>query len=682
MDAGPCEGSFLRLALDSVVNCHPRESPQMQTAPGNALAARFGPYRVDFRAGELHKHGIRIRLQDQPLQILALLLKFPGEVVTREELRQKLWPEDTFVDFDHGLNNAINRLREALNDSADEPRYIETLPRRGYRFIAALEADIPPGPAEPAAPSAASGSITAGLPAPVQPAVWRRYPALNWTVGVGGALLLVAGATNLAGLRDRLLGPANPPIRRIAVLPLENLTGDPQQEYFVDGMTDALISDLAQLGTLEVISRTSVMGYKIQPARKLLPEIARELKVDAVVEGTVKRSGDRVQISAQLIHASTDRHLLARSYERDLRDILSLQRELARAIATEIQLQITPQGQAHLARTRPVNPEAYEASLLGRYFWNKFNPEGYARSIEYFEKAIEKDPSYATAYVGLSDALRMRAFEGGVIPADAMRQAEAAARRALLLDDTLAEAHSALAGVKARYYWDWAGSEAGYRRAVELNPSYAEGHREFAVFLRFMGRYDEAIAELQHARDLDPHALVHKSTLAGTLLAAGRHDEALQLLQKVLAIDPSFELARLHLGRLHRIRGDLRRAIDEFEALAKQNPRYLAWLAHTQALAGNKSEARKILVKIIANSRKDFVSPYRMALVHVGLGETQQALARLEAAYQARAFEMPTVYKWEEFEPLRGEPQFQDLLRRMGLPPGSPAVPRKNRALQ
>ncbi len=333
----------------------------MNTA-GSSQVACFGAFKADLRAGELLKNGRRIRLQEQPFQILAMLLERPGEVVTREELHRKLWPADTFVDFDHGLNNAINRLREALGDSPEAPRYIETLSRRGYRFIAPVEHGA-------AAPAVSAPEIAA--PPVAVPATKRR--PFGWTFFVPGALVILAAAfvlTNVGGWRQRLWRTSAPArIRSIAVLPLENLTGDPSQEYFAEGMTDALITNLAQIKALRVISRTSVMHYK--GTRKPLPEIAKQLNVDAVVEGTVTRSGERVRIDAQLIEARTDRHLWAQSYERDLRDILALQSEVSRAIVKEIRIKLTAEEQAYLSAARPVNPEAYEAYLRGKYYYYK-----------------------------------------------------------------------------------------------------------------------------------------------------------------------------------------------------------------------------------------------------------------------------------------------------------------------
>src|SRR3984893_75483 len=353
--------------------------------------ARFGVFEADLRAGELRKHGVKLKLQDQPFQILALLLERPGEVVTRDELQHKLWPADTFVDFDTGLNTAIKRLRDALGDSAESPRFVETLPRRGYRFIASVEHidDLP-------VHTERSPEQRTRLVAVLQPE--KLWIAL----GLVAAILALLLSLNIRGFRQRFLRTnAATKVQSIAVLPLENLSGDPAQEYFADGMTEALITDLGKIGELRVISRTSVMRFK--DTKKPLREIARELQVDAVVEGTVVRSGDRVRLTANLVQASPEKHLWADSFERDLRDVLTLQDDVSRAIAAGIRIRLTPQEQARLASAHPVNPEAYEAYLEGRYFYDKLWPGGGPKASEYFELAIEKDPAWALPYSGLAD---------------------------------------------------------------------------------------------------------------------------------------------------------------------------------------------------------------------------------------------------------------------------------------
>src|SRR5713101_3735750 len=423
----------------------------------SALPKRFGAFEFDPRARQLRKHGHTIRLHGQPLEILGLLLERPTEVVLREELRARLWPEDTFVDFEHSLNAAVNKLREALDDDANNPRFIETVPRRGYRFIAPVEGALPasaPDSTNLDAPAANQEAIDLGVEKSAaevpMPSGARPRRRTLWLVFAACAFLvaLLVGF-DAGGLRQRFFGRPDPGgIRSIAVLPLENLSHDPEQEYFADGMTEALTTELAQISALKVISRTSVMQYK--GTKKSLPQIAKELRVDAVVEGAVQRSGDKVEITVQLIQAPTDRHLLAKSYERDLRDVLALQREIAHAITDEIKAKLTPGERASLASSHPVNPEAYEAYLEGRYFWNKRTENAVRTAAEYFQRAVDKDPTYARAYAGLADAYSVLGSWSldALPPSEVLPKARAAVTKALQLDDSIAEAHTALAGIK------------------------------------------------------------------------------------------------------------------------------------------------------------------------------------------------------------------------------------------
>ncbi len=442
----------------------------MEESNRSLRGIRFGVFEVDLRSGELRKQGLKIKLQGQPIQILALLLERPGELVTREELREKLWPADTFVDFEHGLNAAIKKLRAALGDSADSPRFVETLHRRGYRFIASVE----------------------GLGATVRPPEIVRKPAAPLAAGVHRRNAWVAALTlmalvamlfglNVGGWRERLLGGVGPvPIESLAVLPLENLSGDPEQEYFVDGMTDALISDLGRIRALRVISRTSTMQYK--ETRKSLPQIARELNVDAVIEGSVLRAGKQVRITVKLMRAEPEQQLWTQSYERDFSEILALQREVARAVAREIKIALTPEEQARLAIASSVNPGAYESYLRGRYHLATETNDGMELAIEYFQQALEKDPNYALPYAGLAEAYQMVGSRGLLPRSAAITRAKAAAEKALEMDPALGEAHYSLGFI--RYWsWDWSGAERAFKRAIELSPSNVHAYRWYSQYL-------------------------------------------------------------------------------------------------------------------------------------------------------------------------------------------------------
>src|SRR5216683_3007455 len=513
----------------------------------SALPKRFGDFQFDSRARQLRKRGHTIRLHGQPLEILGLLLERPGEVVLREELRAKLWPEDTFVDFEHSLNAAVNKLREALDDDANNPRFIETVPRRGYRFIAPVEGVLPasaPDSTNLDAPAANQEAIDLGVEKSAaevpMPSGARPRRRTLWLVFAACAFLvaLLVGF-DAGGLRQRFFGRPDPGgIRSIAVLPLENLSHDPEQEYFADGMTEALITYIAKIGALRVTSRTSVMPYK--GTKKPLSQIARELNVDVVVEGSDQRSGDRVRIDAQLIDARNDRNLWTESYQSDLSDVLELQGNVARAIAGEVRVQLTPEERAGLSATRSVKREAYEAYLHGLYSLNKRTPKDVRRGIEYFQKAIDIDPTYALAYAGLADGDILLEDQGELPPREAMPRARAATKKALELDDSLAQAHASLAAIEWTYEWDLTAAGKQFERTLSLDPNYATAREWYAVYLTEMGRFDEAIAQIQRAHELDPLSLIIEVNLGRCYYFARRYDEAIERLQRFEQREPDF----------------------------------------------------------------------------------------------------------------------------------------------
>ena len=630
-------------------------------------AVRFGVFEVDFAAGELRKHGIRIKLRgEQPFQVLSILLEHPGEVITREELCKKLWPADTFVDFEHSLATAIGKIREALGDSADNPRYIETLPRRGYRFIAnvtVLSAD-PLNKVQPATrdiPRAEDhGQVELASKAEVpKPQPWARAWKISAFALVPALVILMAWIVHSASR------PSSN-IRSLAVLPLESLSGDASQDYFADGMTDELITDLGKISALRVISRTSVMPYK--RVRKSLPQIARELSVDAVVEGTVLRSGEQVRITAQLIQASADKHLWAESYEGDLRDTLALQKKVARAIAEQIRINLTPQEQAVLKNVKVVNPEAYEAYLKGRYFWNKRTADGLKKAIDYFNQAIEKDPNYAQAYTGLADSYALLGdWEYGILaPKEAFPRAKAAATKALELDNTLGEAHTSLAFSLDLFDWDWASAEREFRRAIELNPGYATAHHWYAWHLSEMGRNREAIAEMRKAQNLDPLSLIISADVAEILLVAHSYDQAIEQSRKTIDMDPNFAVAHYELGQALVQKHMYKEAIAELQKaieLSGGSTTCTSNLAFAYAASGRRKEAVKILSDLKNRSKQN---ASEIALMYVGLDEKDQAMTWLEKAYEERF--NPSILLRPAFDPLRSDPRFQNLVRRIGLP--------------
>ncbi len=627
---------------------------------------RFGVFEVDLRTAELRKQGLKVKLHGQPFQVLALLLERPGELVTREEIREKLWPGDTFIDFEHSVNSSIKRLREALGDDPAAPRFIETLPRHGYRFIAPVD-----GGAMQELPLPATG------PTAIHESPLRRYWVVTVASGLLVALVAVLFAFNVAGLRERVLRAVGavrePPlqIRSIAVLPLENLSGDPSQEYFADAMTDELITDLGKVSALRVISRNSVMLYKGK--RKPTPEIARELNVDAVVEGAVMRSGERVRITAQLIQARTDSHIWTEKYERNVRDVLSLQSEVARAIAEEIRIKSTPQERARMASARPVDPEAYDAYMRGQRAMADPGTEDIA--MKYFQQAIEKDPNFARAYAGLADAYTQLGNDELASPQESYPKGKAAALRALEIDDTLAEAHLRLGWGKMRFDWDWSGAESQYKQALRLGPSSAEAHAEYGEFLMLMGRCDEAKAEIKQAQELDPLS-AHSSRIMGVAFWHSRqYGRAIEQLRQTIEnfhLEDRDTYAHFHLARSYKGKGMFKEAIAEQEkavALFPESPLYLGMLGNMYSLAGKKAQALKVVDQLKEWSKRKYVAPYDIALVYIGLGDKDQAFALLEKAYQAHSNDMSNLKADPTFDPLRSDPRFQDFLRRMNFPP-------------
>jgi TolB-like protein/DNA-binding winged helix-turn-helix (wHTH) protein/Flp pilus assembly protein TadD len=628
---------------------------------------RFGTYEVSRQSGEVRKAGLRIRVQQQPMKLLEILLEHPGEVVTREELRSRVWPDESFGDFDQALNIAIGKLRSALGDSAESPRFIETLPKRGYRFIAdvsVVDTDARPERQEPVLGDLSAtnrGHKIQGIGLAVAPQ--RR---LLPTRGIIVTLALVLSLAILSVWLFHSRAPTG--MRSIAVLPLDNLSGDASQNYFADGMTDELITDLAQISALRVISRTSVMAYK--GARKPLPQIARELNVDAVVEGTVLRSGDRVRITAQLIEASTDKHVWSQSYEGELRDTLAVQNRVASAIADQIRINLTPQEQAALKNAKVVNPEAYESYLKGRYFWNKRTADGLKVALAYFKQAIEEDPKYAQAYSGLADTYALLGdWQYAVMtPKEAFPEAKAAAIKSLELDSTLGEAHNSLAFVLDGFDWDFDSAGREFQRAIELNPGYATAHHWYAWHLSLLGRYDEALAEMRKAENLDPLSLIINADLAELLVLAHSDEESIQQSRKTIEMDPNFALAHNQLAQAYLQKHMYDEAVAELKTAVQVSgggPAFIANLARAYVASGKRSEAVKLLDHLKKRSKPDYSNASEIAVIYASLGDADQAMNWLEKGYNERF--NPGVLLRPGFNPLRSDPRFQNLVHRIGL---------------
>jgi TolB-like protein/DNA-binding winged helix-turn-helix (wHTH) protein/Tfp pilus assembly protein PilF len=631
----------------------------------------FGPFDADLRSGELRKHGVRLKLQDQPFQLLALLLEHPGEVVTREELRQRLWPADTFVDFDTGLNSAVKKLRDVLADSADEPRYIETIPRRGYRFIAPL---VDPNPATVRWSAPESGLQLAHETASSQPAgsVVTSAEGLFFTrlrlLFAAAALLLLLVASFLvyrnSGAGDR----RQPAIKSLAVLPLKNLSGDASQDYLADGMTEALIGTLSRIHNLRVTSRTSVMRFK--DTHLSVPEIARTLQVDAIVEGSVIREGSRIRVHAQLIRAATDEHFWSEAYDRELRDVLSLQSDVAQSIARKVEVTLTAEEHVRLNTTRTVDPEAYEAYLKGRYYWNKRTADSMAKAALYFEQAISKDPGYGAAYSGLADCNSGLAWHGFSSPAEVLPKAYAAAQKAVEIDPQSAEAHASLALV-LDHKWDWPGAEVEFKRALELNPQYANAHHWYGDYLSIQGRHDEALVEAKRALELDPLNLMIGTWVGLRYYLARRYDGAIEQSQNTVNLDPNFAAAHLILGESYVQQGKHKEGLDELQkaaSLSGDSSLYMAQVGVSLAQAGKKKEALRAIRELQDLSRKRYVSPYGVAQIYAALNDKEQTYKWLETAYRDRAVWISYLAVDPVFDSIRSEERFRDLLRRVGLP--------------
>ena len=650
-----------------------------------SLIFRFGPFEARTCAQELSKNGTPIRLRGQPFAILELLLSRAGAVVTREEIRQKIWPADTFVDFEHGLNTSIKKLRQALCDSATEPRYIETLPRLGYRFIASVEATVEVK-LKPAVAEAVPAPVSVSQSEPVR----RPARSFNWSPVFILAIALfavLALAFDVAGARDHFfalfrstknasvaVASAPKPPRSIVVLPLQNLSNKSAEDYFADGMTDELTTDLAQFGSLRVISRTSAMHYKA--STKTAPEIGRELGVDTLIEGTVQRAGNRVRIRIQVIDSASDRHLWARSYDHELKDVLVLQSSAAHDIAEEVEGKFaSPRTDLRSTSVNPVNPDAYESYLKGRYFWNKRTEEGLKKSIDYFEEAIAEDPKFAAAYAAMADTYSIMGSD--VLPARlASSKARAAATKALELDPTIAEGHAELALVEFYYDWDWSKAEQEFRQAIELNPNYATAHQWYSYYLTAMGRFPEAVEEARKAQQIDPLSLAINATLAGRYRDSGQYDQAINFGQRTVEMDPNFVTAHSVLGATYEAEGNWEQAIREYQKaveLSQNSPASLAALGCAYGYSGNREGARKVLASLREASKSHYVSSFDMATVFAGVGEKDNAFHWLEKAYAERESQMAFLGIARRLNGLRSDPRYSNLLRRMqlGIPSAS-----------
>jgi TolB-like protein/DNA-binding winged helix-turn-helix (wHTH) protein/tetratricopeptide (TPR) repeat protein len=635
--------------------------------PTRSRIVSFGVFDVDLQEGEVRRAGLRQKLGPQPFQLLRILLERPGELVTRDELREQLWPDNTFVDYDLGLKRCLNRIREVLGDSAENPRYIQTIPRRGYRFIAPLQEVSPYGSA--ALPLTASENQTPAIPdvqAPdhAETAVRRiRRPT-----AVIGALLLSTALTVAVYFARRQVPAreevATAQIKALAVLPLENLTTDSDSDYYAEGMTDELITQLAKLNGVRVISRTSVMPF--EGKRMPLQEIARALNVDAIVEGTILRSGGRVRITAQLIQIHPEKHLWAESYESPERNVLDLQGDLAENIARKISGTIRRGQQT----STPISVEAHEAYLRGRYWWHRRGREAEAKGLQYFQRAVEIDPSYAAGWAGIADSYLVMAHHGGLLPNEAMPKAKTAAMKALELDNSLAEAHNSLALVKLSYDWDYPGAESEFKRAIELDPNYATAHHWYAHYLVIAGRFDEALNEIQLAHQLDPYSEVINIWWGRIYYYQGDYQRAIAQFQSMLELDPAFgPMVFGALAEVYEQQGNYARAIEEhqraFSAIGR--PQDGVALANAYAAGGADLYWRERIRQSQLAAAGAPEPTLALAIDYARSRNGDAALNSLERAYREQSPWLNFMEREPAFEWLRTEPRFQKLAANLRL---------------
>jgi len=643
---------------------------KQETAQG---PIRFGVFEFDPGTGELRKNGFKLKLQGQPLQVLQVLLERPGQVLTRQELRQSIWPADTFVDFDHGLYNAIQKLREALGDSADRPRYVETLARRGYRFIGTVNGNS----TVQATPAIEIPQATPGPTTTRTSTTRTSKPSFAVLLGTAVLVLILALTLGLRTIRRREVLPASAAVvmvNSLAVLPFQNLSRDPAQDYLADGMTDVLTNDLSQISELKVISRTSAMRYK--NTDKSLPQIARELNVNTVVEGMVLPSGNRVRITAELVQGATDQHLWASSYERNIQDVLALQGDIAQAIAAEVRVKLTPQEQVRLSRASPLNLEAINAYLQGRYHYQKARGMAARRGVykpredekrlalEYFQKAIAENPNYAPAYVSMAEILGVASFFPYPSRSDE-QAAKRALQKALEIDPMLAEAHVNLGRIELR---EWHLAEAGqeFKRAIELNPNLAKAHALYTEYLDAVGQSEEAMKEAEITKTLNPG----DDTFTWRFYVRRHYDRFIELKTNDIEINAFGPIDHLYVGEAYERTHKYPEAVKEWEqAMAGLGYNDLAdALRRGYAAGGFKGAMRSWVAGWEALSRRgELVHPETVAYIYAVLGEKDRAFAWLEKACDEHTMGMPFLKVDPTWDDIRSDPRFVDLQRRIGL---------------
>ena len=614
---------------------------------------RFGVFEMDARAGELRKHGVRIKLQGQPFHVLTLLLQRPGEVVSREELRSQIWGSDTFIDFDNGLNTSINKLREALGDSADTPRFIETMPRRGYRFIAPVERLDDTGRSAERISRQGHTVVTN-----------RNSPRRKSFLAASGVALVAALALAiwLAFFRTKA-----DVIDSLAVLPLAS---DPGTEYLSDGITESLINNLSQIPNLRVMARSTVFRYKGKDADP--QKAGNGLHVHAVLSGRLLQHGDTLIVRTELMDVRTGAQLWGGQFNRKMGDVLALQADLSKEIAERLKLRLTGEERQLLAKRYTVDAEAYQSFLKGRYYWNKRSQEGTQKAAEYFQQAIDKDQAYALAYAGLADTYVYLSFFNVVPPRDVVPRAKALAVKALELDGQLAEAHVSLGYISYTYDWDWPAAGRHFEQALALNPTYTRAHLFYPFYLSSSGRPQEALGVAKSALDLDPASPSASHSLAVLFYFARQFDRAIEQCHKTLEMDPNFVIAYAVLGEAYLAGGMNREAVpvlEKYSALSQGGADSLALLGYSHARLGERGQALRMLHELTAASKKSFVPAFFFALVYAGLEDNDQAFTWLERAYNERYTRFAYLKLEALWDPLRSDQRFSVMVRRVGIPP-------------
>jgi TolB-like protein/DNA-binding winged helix-turn-helix (wHTH) protein/Tfp pilus assembly protein PilF len=633
--------------------------------PGEAQ--RSADLELDLKGYELRRDGRVLRMEKIPMELFIFLVENKDTLVSRDEIVRRLWGDNVFLDTEQGINTAIRKIRLVLHDDPEQPRFVQTVVGKGYRFVGPIrvvgngrsstmpaEAPTLPPPVKQTSVAHSSGSA--------------RFWKLRVVAATLAALVVAVVAVKYLGLVDRWFS-RGPVVHSIAVLPLKNLSGNPSDDYFTDGMTDELITNLAKISAIRVTSYTSASKYKA--TSKPLPDVARELNVDAIVEGSVVRTGNQVRITAQLIYAPRDQHLWAEEYQRDLRDVLYLQREVARDVAHQVRVTLTPNEKTQLNTVVAVEPAAYESYLRGRSYWNQRSEASLHKAIEQFSNAIAIEPGYAPAYSGMADCYTTLGYLSYLDPFEAFPRAHDAATKAIDLDAGLAEAHASLAYYNLYHAWNWAEAEREFQRAIELNPNYATAHEWYSIYLLAMGRMEQASNEINRARELDPLSVSISTDVGFNYFYRLDYDGAISQLRQTLAISPKSALAHLWLGRAYQQKKMYPEALDEFNKTDEALPGWVVTLAGTGNAFGewgHQAEAKQVLVRLDQMSRGKYVTPYGVALVYAGMDDRDQAFAWLTRAYEGRNHWLVWLNRDPRWNRLRSDPRFVDLRKRVGLP--------------